>query len=827
MAWRTLFLVLLLPIIILAQDVIRVNGLGYQETAIKRAVYMKADGVKPSGFEVYDAVTDMPVYKGALVSSIGSYGSFNDCFYLDFSDWSKRGSYYLKADGIVSPIFVIDDGVYNGSADVLLQYMRQQRCGFNSTLNDSCHTHDGFIIYHPTRTNEHINVIGGWHDASDYLQYVTTSANAVFQMLLAYFHYPESFSDQYNRLGLPGRNGVPDILDEVKWGLEWLLRMNPEKGVMFNQIADDRDHRGFRLPNQDTVSYGKGLERPVYFCTGEPQGLMKNKNRATGIASTAGKYAAAFAFGAKIFAEIDPLFARICSLRAISAYEHGKAYPGVCQTAPCSSPYFYEEDNWTDDMELGAALLYSLTSDVQYMLDAIKYGESEPVTPWMGADTASHYQWYPFHNVGHYFLSYIDDSTKASQFTGFLRDGLQKIKTRGERKPFKIGVPFIWCSNNLVAAALTQSRLYTRITGDTAYEEMEASLRDWLFGCNPWGTSMLIGYPKYNDTPADPHSAFTALHNIPIDGGLVDGPVYNTIYSKLIGIKLYNPDEYAPYQSDYVVYHDDYGDYSTNEPTMDGTASLSFYFASLQNDGGQIVNPHISTSHSAVIRGDSTQPELSLVFTGHEFADGGETILKVLKKHDVKASFFLTGDFYRNPDYNALIKALKADGHYLGAHSDKHLLYADWEKRDSTLLTKTALHQDIKDNYKAMAAFGISHYDAPYFLPPYEWYNEEIAAWTSQLGLKLINFTPGTKSHADWTIPSMNEKYTDSETIFKSIIDYDNEYKHSGLNGFILLSHIGTHPERTDKFYNKLDALIETLVKRGYALKRVDQLAGF
>src|SRR5690606_35312493 len=89
-------------------------------------------------------------------------------------------------------------------------------------------------------------------------------------------------------------------------------------------------------------------------------------------------------------------------------------------------------------------------------------------------------------------------------------------------------------------------------------------------------TSMVYGLPAHGDTPTEPHSSFTYLHNYPIDGGLVDGPVYSAIYNNLIGIQLYKPDVYAPFQSDLVVYHDDFGDYSTNEPTMDGTASLIY-----------------------------------------------------------------------------------------------------------------------------------------------------------------------------------------------------------------------------------------------------------
>ena len=96
--------------------------------------------------------------------------------------------------------------------------MRQQRCGYNPFLKDSCHVHDGYIVYHPTKTGQHIDVRGGWHDATDYLQYTTTSANAIYQMMFAYQENPESFGDAYDAAGNPGANGIPDIVDENQVG---------------------------------------------------------------------------------------------------------------------------------------------------------------------------------------------------------------------------------------------------------------------------------------------------------------------------------------------------------------------------------------------------------------------------------------------------------------------------------------------------------------------------------------------------------------------------------------------------------------------------------
>jgi peptidoglycan/xylan/chitin deacetylase (PgdA/CDA1 family) len=90
------------------------------------------------------------------------------------------------------------------------------------------------------------------------------------------------------------------------------------------------------------------------------------------------------------------------------------------------------------------------------------------------------------------------------------------------------------------------------------------------------------------------------------------------------------------------------------------------------------------------------------------------------------------------------------------------------------------------------------------------------------MDLVLFNFTPGTSSNADYTTPSMPE-YLSSQTIYDRILGYEAKDPH-GLNGFILLIHIGTDPERTDKFYLKLGDLIGALKEKGYALVRLDEL---
>jgi len=562
---------------------IRINQLGYRTNDIKIAVFIGLGNEDLKSFRVAEAQSGQIILEKNEIVRAEPLAPFKTCYRLDFSELIEGGTYRIEAGNVVSPDFRISEDVYNGAADFLLNYMRQQRCGFNPWLKDSCHTHDGYVIYGGKDDSLHIDVTGGWHDAADYLQYVATSANATYQMLYAFSENPSSFSDNYLANGLPGKDDFPDILNEGRWGLDWLLKMNPAPGKMYNQIADDRDHIGFRFPNMDTAYYGKGSERPVYRCTGKEQGLFRYKNRTTGIASTAGKFASTFARGAEVYKSLDSEFSKLLAEKAVSAFSYGLENPGACQTAPGTAPYFYEEDNWADDMELAAIELYKITNDQKYFKYAVDFGRKEPVTPWMGADTARHYQWYPFVNMGHPGIATgTDQPALREEFLKNMREGLQRIKTRGEKNPFHIGVPFIWCSNNLVAATLTQADLYERITGDLAFGEMEAAHRDWLFGCNPWGTSMIVGLPEKGDYPENTHSSYV-VKGEQVPGGLVDGPVYSTIFKGLKYIYLSQEDEYAGFQTNLAVYHDDFADYSTNECTMDGTACLIYYLSSLQN----------------------------------------------------------------------------------------------------------------------------------------------------------------------------------------------------------------------------------------------------
>jgi len=801
-----------------SQSWIRINQLGYLPHSVKVAVFISNEKIALPQFQICEAISGKIVFNSKPQLSDGSNWAMKTAARFDFSKLEKPGAYYILAGKIKSPAFRIDASVFDGTADFILNYMRQQQCGYNPFLKDSCHRYDGYIVDHPSQNGKIIDAKGGWHDASDYLQYVTTSANAVYQMLFAYAKNPEIYTDFYDASGNKNTNGIPDILDQVRWGLDWMLRMNPDSGVFFNQVADDRDHRGFRIPTHDSVSYGNGLYRPVYFLTGKPQGLAKYKNRTTGVSSTAGKFASSFAKAAQIYEKTDPDFAKKLTVKARQAYGFAITDLGETQTASNVSPYFYEESNYFDDLELGAWEMFQLTNNEYYQKQAHYWGALEPVTPWMETGKARHYQFYPFVNLGHANQAF-SGKENAQTYNTFMKQGLKSILERGKNDPFLNGVPFIWCSNNLIAAAITQSRLYFENTGDSAFIYMESALRDWLFGCNPWGTSMIVELPTGGDSPILPHAAVTLwLKKNPI-GGLIDGPVYKEIYTSLRGIKLFNEDSYKAFQNGIAVYHDDIGDYSSNEPTMDGTASLSYYLSTMEKLGRsqkKQASVYQKDNQGAIIRTNPDKKEIHLIFSADEYSDGATHILDVLAAKKIKASFFLTGKYLRNKLFETTIKRMVTEKHYVGAHSDQHLLYCTWEKRDSLLVNREHFENDLRNNYKELQRFGIKTDSVTYFLPPYEWYNQAIADWTSNLGLKLINYTSGTGTPADYTTPDM-KNYKSSDVLLNNLMAYE---KTNNLNGSILLIHLGTHPDRKDKLYHSLNEIIDQLTQKGYSFTK-------
>jgi len=232
------------------------------------------------------------------------------------------------------------------------------------------------------------------------------------------------------------------------------------------------------------------------------------------------------------------------------------------------------------------------------------------------------------------------------------------------------------------------------------------------------------------------------------------------------------------------------------------------------------VDRRYAYDQGGIVRGDGRRPSMAWVFTGDEYAEGIDRIAGILAAHGVKGGFFLTGRLYRDPSARASIARLKADGHYLGPHSDAHLLYNDWTRRDSLLVTRDSLLRDLKANYAAMASLGIGH-RRRFFIPPFEWWDATVAGWCRGMGVQVVSFSPGTGTNADYTFPEMGASYRSSDTLVERLLRFEAR---QGLHGAMVLVHVGTDPRRTDKFFERLPMLIDTLRGRGYRFERVDRL---
>jgi peptidoglycan/xylan/chitin deacetylase (PgdA/CDA1 family) len=488
-------------------------------------------------------------------------------------------------------------------------------------------------------------------------------------------------------------------------------------------------------------------------------------------------------------------------------------------SVPVRAPYYYGETSYFDDLEWAATELYIATKDKQYLRDAIRCADAAGDNPWMGTDHHGHYEFFPYVNLAHWRLYPFVDTDTQAKLAGYYRVGLERIRERALKNPYRLGTPLVWCSTNDVVALATQAALYEQMTGDTRYRELATEARDWIFGRNPWGVSLVIGVPANGRHASRPHHLFYKLKNhLPV-GGLVDGPVSKEINDSL-KFDAFDDKELEHFQSDVAVYHDQFADFSTNEPIIDGTVSLLLLLHEWSANPPASARLH-REPQGAINRGDTSERKVALVFTGDTYANSAAPILDVLKERNIKAGFFLTGNFARDAAFRPALDRMVTEGHYVGPHSDSHPLYCDWGDRDKSLVTKEFFTEDLRANLAALRSLGALRPAEPVlFIPPYEWYNRDQAAWCQELDVTLLNFTPGSGSNRDYA-PEGDRVFVPSEKLRDDILAYEQKDPH-GLNGFILLLHVGS--QRKDPFHLQLAPLCDELKRRGYEFVRVDKL---
>ena len=220
-----------------------------------------------------------------------------------------------------------------------------------------------------------------------------------------------------------------------------------------------------------------------------------------------------------------------------------------------------------------------------------------------------------------------------------------------------------------------------------------------------------------------------------------------------------------------------------------------------------------------------------LVFTGHfstndngyfEKFDGIEPCLDTLAKFGIKGSFFPTGNCFREPKYENSIKRIINEGHYLSAHSSRHLLLCTEDENKTTLVSQDSLAKDFAEMEQELNRFGLTKEQYNWLIPPYENYNKETADGMRALGYKLLNPTDGIVTGMDWMAPGHPEYMSAAQQV-QNIFDFEKEHN---LNGTIILVHAMVYPGRedSDRVFTHLGGIIRRLQDLGYNFKCVKDI---
>ena len=200
---------------------ISLNHVGFTPLAVKTCIL---PGRGEADFKLIDTNTHEVCYTGKMVEKPGDFGVYR---IGDFSNFQKNGHFYIEAIGECSYPFIIAPDVYENAVHTIIQYFSIQRCGASTSgYNTPCHVDDGYRVENEQKTAKHIDVSGGWHDASDLRKWVSATIYGLIGLTNVYPAITDS-------------NRKDKILDEIKWGNQYFLHMQEPDGFIMNHCAGD------------------------------------------------------------------------------------------------------------------------------------------------------------------------------------------------------------------------------------------------------------------------------------------------------------------------------------------------------------------------------------------------------------------------------------------------------------------------------------------------------------------------------------------------------------------------------------------------------------
>jgi hypothetical protein len=518
---------------------IRTNQVGFLPDDFKTGIILSKSDLQGKPYFLLRDSSGEIEYQGIITDSPSVYENFNFCYEIDFSDLKSEDTYKIKLEDAESYPFQIGGLIFNNVRDSLSLFFQAQRCGpTNPILHQPCHLSDATktVGYKDSTARD---LTGGWHDAGDYIKFLKTSAYTTYLLLFSYEFDSKKFSYDLDK------NDVPDILEEAKIGLDWLLRCNVDNQTLVSQVQNESDHSiGWRLPENDSLKF----ERPAFVSIGK---------------NTIGIYTAALALASRIWKEkfYEDEFASICLTTAKRFY----AIRNNVQDIDSTFSNHYPEKDFNGKLALAAVELYNSTNSEKYLNEAFAYGENAGSDFWWSVGDMN--------SLAHYKLALHNPD-----FAKYIFQNLKHFEKKSSKSFLREGLEYSWGTTNSFLGVSLQSILYKKLTGSTEFDSLNIYQRDYILGRNPWGISFIYNIGKKFSTNL--HSQVGFFNDGYLPGALAAGPASSGI---LENYKIQRLSDKNEFNSKEIKYFDNRMDYVTNEPTIVGNATALFVFGFFSN----------------------------------------------------------------------------------------------------------------------------------------------------------------------------------------------------------------------------------------------------
>jgi endoglucanase len=544
---------------------VRVNQLGYLPNGPKRATYV-TDETTPHPWRLLDA-TDRVVTSGRTSPFGPDAMSGTKVQRIDFSSYRGTGEGYRLAVGDqLSEPFAISNNIYRSLRQDALAYFYHNRSGIPieaeyvgadharaaGHLGIAPNKGDTAVPCFPGTCTYSLDVRGGWYDAGDHGKYVVNGALAAWQLLDLY----ERSGNQPLRIPEAG-NRIPDILDETKWQLDFLLRMQTPSGMVHHKIHDEK-WTGLPLKPADDP---------------QPRYLYPPSTAATLNVAAVG------ARCARIYARWDKPLAARCLAAADKAWKAALANPAVYAPSGGEGGGAYEDAKVTDEFSWAAAELFATTGKQSY---------KKAITTQLNA--ADGFSWQETGGLADLALARVAgrlpllERWRLTQRISKVADQyVADIRSQGYANPYlPADGKYVWGSNSAVANnSMIMATAYD-LTHNRKYRDATLESLDYLLGRNAINQSYVTGYGER--ASHNQHHRFWA-HALdpalpsPAPGSLAGGP-NSGLQDPVAQRKLQGC---APA----TCYVDDIGSYSTNEVAVNWNSALAWITAFADTESGR------------------------------------------------------------------------------------------------------------------------------------------------------------------------------------------------------------------------------------------------